>query len=255
MLAQLSTIARFTLIEALRNRLMWLLAIILLAGLGLSGFLQQLAITESRQIQTALLAAFLRLSAVFLVATFVITSMVREFNDKGPELVLALPLPRAGYALGKLFGFALLALLVALAFGALSLCFSPWQASLIWTISLICELWIIAAFSLLCAFSFHQIMSALAAVLAFYALTRSISALQLIATGPLSQLQPSQQLIQTLLEALAHVLPNLDQFTRTEWLVYHNASLASLSPLLQQTCIYLVLLMSAAVFDLYRKNI
>jgi hypothetical protein len=53
-------------------------------------------VTESAQVQVSLLAAFFRFAAVFLVATFVVTSLVLEFNDKGLELVLALPLPRAG---------------------------------------------------------------------------------------------------------------------------------------------------------------
>lgn len=255
MFHQLKTIATYTLVEALRNRLMWMIGLVLLIGLGLSGFLNQLAITESRQIQIALLAAFLRFAAVFLLATFIVTTLVREFNDKGLELVLAMPLPRAGYALGKLFGFAALATIIAVLFGGMTLFFSPWQQSLMWTLCLIGELWIIAAFSLLCVFSFNQIMAALAAILAFYALTRSISALQLISTGPLSEVESSQKVINFLINMLAAVLPDLDQFTRSDWLVYHSGQWPMLLPLLLQTVIYLLLLGAASVFDLYRKNI
>ena len=50
----------------------------------------------------------LRVASVFLVATFVITSMVREASDKGLELLLALPMPRAVYLAGKLAGFGIL---------------------------------------------------------------------------------------------------------------------------------------------------
>lgn len=257
MFAQLTTIARYTLREALHNRLIWMLALIALLGLGLSTFLQQLAITESRQIQLAMLAAFLRFCAVFLLASFVVTSMVREMQDKCLELVLALPLPRAAYALGKLLGFALLSLLPALLFGALTALLAPPLQSLLWTISLLCELWIIAAFALLCVFSFNQSMAALAAVLAFYLLTRSISALQLISAGPLAQLQASHQVLDFCINALAYVLPALDQFTRSDWLLYpaQTAFLPQLGQILGQTALYLLLLCSACVFDLYRKNI
>ena len=96
MLRQASTIAYYTLLEALRNRLMWLLGLVLVIGIGLSGFLSDLAVTEQKETQVALLAAFLRFTAVFLMVIFVVTSLVREANDKGLELVLALPLPRAG---------------------------------------------------------------------------------------------------------------------------------------------------------------
>ena len=119
------TIGRYTLLEALRNRLLWLLLVMALGAVGVSGFLNELALTESRQLQAALLGAVLRLAAVFLIATFVVTSMVREANDKGLELLMALPLPRAVYLLGKLAGFAALAVLPAVLFGALALFFAP----------------------------------------------------------------------------------------------------------------------------------
>ncbi|CAN5443958.1 hypothetical protein BH11PSE11_BH11PSE11_30710 [soil metagenome] len=252
---QIATIAVYTLIEALRNRLIWLVVAVALIAIGISGFLNELALTESRQIQVALLAAFLRFSAVFLIATFVVTSMVREFNDKGLELLLALPLPRAGYFLGKLAGFAALALVPGLLFGALTLFFSPFEQSAQWTISLLCELWIVAAFSVLCVLTFNQIMTSLSAVMGFYLLARSIAALQLIGSDPLNNGTISQQAINMVVKGISAVLPHLDDFTRTEWLSYHTGSWTSLSALLVQAAIFLSLLAGAALFDLYRKNI
>ncbi|GAO35895.1 hypothetical protein SCT_1291 [Sulfuricella sp. T08] len=254
MLRQARTIAFYTLLEALRNRLMWLVGLVAITSIAISGFLHEIAITESGQIQVALLAAFLRFSAVFLLATFVVTSMVREFNDKGLELLLALPLPRAGYLLGKLAGFATLALMPALLFGLLTVFFTPLAQTALWTLSLICELWIVAAFSLLCVLTFNQIMAALSASMAFYLLARSIAALQLIGQGPLSEHTLSQQVINFVINVIAMLLPHLDAFTRTEWLVYHTGNLADLLPLLAQTAVYLALLTGAALFDLYRKN-
>lgn len=255
MFHQARTIAFYTLLEALRNRLMWLVALVAIAGIAISGFLQEIAITESGQIQVALLAAFLRLSAAFLIATFVVTSVVREFNDKGLELLLALPLPRAGYLLGKLAGFAALALVPALLFGLLASFFTHTEQTLLWTASLICELWIVAAFSLLCVLTFNQIMTALSAVMAFYLLARSISALQLIGQGSLSENTLSQQVLNFVINAIAVLLPRLDEFTRTDWLVYHSGTWGALYPLLAQTAAYLALLTGAALFDLYRKNL
>lgn len=252
---QICTIAFYTLLEALRNRLSWLIVLVALIGIGLSGFLNALAMTESQQIQVALLAAFLRFSAVFLLATFVVTSMVREFNDKGLELLLALPLPRAAYLFGKLTGFAVLALVPALLFGLLTAFFTTPEQTLLWTLSLICELWIVAAFSMLCVLSFNQIMVSLSAVMGFYLLARSIAALQLIGNDPLAANTASQQFIQFAVNAFSAVLPHLDQFTRTEWLVYQTGTWSVLSASFAQSAIYLALLSGAALFDLYRKNI
>jgi hypothetical protein len=223
--------------------------------MGLSGFLGDLAVTEQQETRVALLAAFLRFAAAFLMVIFVVTSLVREANDKGLELVLALPLPRAGYVLGKLAGFALLAVLPALLFGGLmGLLVQTWDAAL-WTASLLAELWIVAAFSLLCVMTFQQVMTALSAAMGFYLLARSVTALQQFGQSRYAPDGPSQQVINAVMQGVGYVLPRLDDFTRTDWLVYHSGSWATLGPLAAQTLIYLALLTAAALFDLYRRNL
>ncbi|CDG82735.1 ABC transporter permease [Janthinobacterium agaricidamnosum] len=255
MIHPIPTIARYTLLEALRNRLACLFLLVACIAVGLSGFLNELALTESRQMQAALLAALLRFAAVFLIATFVVTSMVREANDKGLELLLALPMPRSSYLLGKLCGFGLLALIPALLFGLLSLFFAPLFQSALWSMSLLCELWIVAAFALLCVLSLSQVMPALAACAGFYLLARSISGLQLLVHAGSGAHSWQQQILSSGINSLAFLLPRLDGFTRTEWLLYHTGNSAALLDILSQTVIYVALMTSAALFDLYRKNI
>ena len=255
MLRPVLTIARYTVLEARHNRLGPLLLLVALAALGFSGFLNQLALTESRQLQAALLAATLRLAAVFLVATFVVTSMLREAHDKGLELLLALPLPRAAYLLGKLAGYGALALAPALLFGALGLFFAPPAQAALWGLSLWCELWIVAAFSLLCALSFSQVAPALAAGAGFYLLARAIGGLQLIGHGRFGSHSPAQRAVGAGLDLVAALLPRLDSFTRTEWLMYHTGNAAALLDIGLQTLLYVGLLTAAALFDLYRKSL
>ncbi len=255
MLKQIRSIAYYTLLEALRNRLVWLIVAVALAGLGLGGFLDSLAITESRQVQAALVAAFARLGAVFMLATFVVTSMAREFNDKGQELLLALALPRAAYLLGKLLGYAAIALVPATLFGLLMLLYAPPLQAALWTVSLLCELWIVAGFGLLCILTFKNVMAALGAALAFYLGARSVAAFQLMAHGQTGEHGASQRVIGAVFDALGAILPRLDQFTRTEWLVYHSGAVAELPAIVAQTAICMALIGAVALFDLYRKNI
>ncbi|QJD92876.1 ABC transporter permease [Duganella dendranthematis] len=249
------TIARYTLLEALRNRLLWLVLLMMAGAVAVSGFLNELALTESRQLQAALLGAVLRFAAVFLVATFVITSMAREANDKGLELLMALPMPRAVYLFGKLAGFGALAVLPALLFGALGLCFAPPEQAALWAFSLLCECWIVAAFSVLCMLTLNQVLPALAASFAFYLLARVIGALQLLGHGAGIVQSGGQQMLNTGIDGLALLLPHLDQFTRSDWLVYHSGSGADLATIAAQTAIYVALMAAAALFDLHRKAI
>lgn len=255
MLAPSLIIARYTLLEALRSKLLWLFVLTGCAALGLSGFLQQLALTESRAVQAALLAAVLRLASVFLLSSFVITSMAREAADKGAELLLALPMPRATYLLGKLAGYAALAVVPALLFGGLTALFSPPMQSALWAVSLLGELWIVAAFSLLCAASLQHALPALAASGGFYLLARSVGGLQLLAHSPASGPSWPRQAMASTIDGLALFLPSLDNFTRTEWLLYGTGDWHALGLVMAQTVIYMVLLGTCALCDFYRRNI
>lgn len=253
---QVLTIAAMTWREALRNRLLWLALAVLAGGFGLAEFVGAVAITESVPVRSALLAAGLRLFAVFLVALFIIATLVREFDDKRVESLLSLSLPRAAYYAGKLLGFAAVAAGLSLLIGLVLMVHAPAVQVGIWTLSLACELLIVAAVSLLAMFTFHQLTSALSAVLAFYLLSRSIHAFQLIGQGPLADPQSlAQQWMAATLDLIAYLLPDLYRFTSTDWLVYHTGTVADLGPVLGQTLVYVVLLAGAGLFDLYRRNL
>jgi len=255
MLQHILPIARYTLLEALRNRLFWLGLILVAAGLVLTQFLQQVALTESNQIQTALLAAVLRVGAVFMLAGFVITSMVREFNDKVMELILSRPLERSSYFFGKLAGYASIALALALIASLPLALFAPARQVTLWGLSLACELLIVTSFALFCVLSLTQVMSALAAVAGFYLLSRSVSALQIMAANPLSEVQSlGHQLVNFIIDAIAFFLPGLDRMTQTGWLIYGAPTSAEILGVLAQTAVYVLLLCGAALFDLQRKN-
>lgn len=249
------TIALYTLLEALRNRLAWLLVATVLAGVGVAGLLGEIAITESGPIQAALLGAFYRFAAVFILAAFVVTSMVREFNDKVLELSLSLPIPRSAYLLGKFAGFAALAALAGLVFGLGLLPYASLPQAGLWTLSLVCELWLVAAFALLCVLTFSQVMPALAATAGFYLLARSIYALQLISHGGPAGDTLFRRFSGAALDAIAALLPRLNEFGNSAWLAYPEASWQQLAPIAGQTLVYLLLLGAAALFDFQRKNL
>jgi ABC-type transport system involved in multi-copper enzyme maturation permease subunit len=272
-MSKVLAIGRFTLLEAVRTRLLWLVLAALGGLLLASVFVQQLAIAESARVQTGFLASGTRLAMVFVLCLYVASSMAREFNDKGVELLLSLDLPRAGYYLGKLAGYAGLALVVAvaatatlaipglvtktMAMAGLALHSSPLPSALpLWGMSLACELLLVASLTLFCTLTFAQIMPAVTFVAAFYMLARSIGAIRLIAG---SDLLPHHDLTQRALgwmvDAMALILPDLGRFTSTAWLVNGSDGLPAAGYVLGQTAIYGVLVTLAGLFDLYRKNL
>lgn len=255
MFSQVLTISRFTVIESLRNRLLLLSILVLGISFAMVEFIGDLAITEHRVTQVAILAAFLRMSAVVMVTLFVVSSTVRELHDKTLEMILAMPIRRGSYYLGKLIGYFYIAALVAVFFAALLLLYADAEQVFIWMISLFFELVLVVALSLVMLFTFNQVPSALTAVFIIYGASRIVTSIFLMAKYPIiAHTSMAQQFMDAFIELLTWLLPDLHRFTRTEWLAYNTADWGTLLPLLGQTAIYLVFLSFIALFDFYRKN-
>lgn len=253
--SRIATIARYTLLEALRTRLAALVLGTLLVLLAASFFVESLAITEGARFQTGFYASSMRLASVFIVTLAVLASVTREFDDKGLDVLLALDLPRSHYVLGKLAGFLGIAALIAVA-AAVPLAWSAApHAALQWMISLAVELAIVAALALFCVVTFSQLTVAASFVLAFYLLARSLTAIRLMGAHPLTGADSlSHQIIQFVVEALALVLPALDAWTRTAWLVDQPAAWPAVLQVAALSALYVALLAAATMFDFYRKN-
>lgn len=245
-------IAGSTVTEALRSRLAWLLAALVLGAVGLAGFVQAVVPTESRETQAALLGGVLRLASVGLVAVFAVTSLVREQQDRQADVLIALPQPRAAWLLGRLAGFFVVALFPAVLAGLLAAFLAPLPQAALWAFSLLCESWIVAAFALFCTLTLQHALPALCATAGFYVLARSTAALQLLGQGSSPDL--GQRFIAHATDALAFVLPRLDGFVRSEWLMYRMGDWPDLAFVAGQTAVYLPLLAGAALFDLSRRE-
>lgn len=256
MIHQSVTISYFTVLEAIRNRLFWFTVLFIVAMFGISGFLGDLAITQTSQLQSAVLGFVFRLLGIFLVSLFVITSTVREFDDKGFELLLSLSIPRWSYYLGKCLGFSILSLIIALLIILPLFVYSGYAGVLCWGVSLFCELLIMVSASLFCLFTFGNITISFTIVSVFYLLARTISAIRLISENPIiADGAMFNHFMKHVVEWIAVLLPDFSLFTRSDWLVYGHVHPGILEPVLSQTVIYVCLLSCASLFDLYRKNL
>jgi ABC-type Na+ efflux pump permease subunit len=255
MIAKILTIAKFTIIESMRNRLLWLSLMVVVISFGLTEFIGDLAITEKRVTQVAVLAAFLRICAVVVVTLFVVTSTLRELQDKTLEMILAMSIPRSSYYLGKLIGFLHLSIIIAIIFSSLLLLYASADQVLIWCVSLFFELVLVVALGLVMLFTFNQLPTALTGVFIFYVASRSATSIYLMSKYPIiSHTTISQKFLDGFIEVLTWLLPDLNRYTQTEWLAHNSGRLDVLLPLMGQSVIYLTLLSAIALFDFYRKN-
>ena len=249
----LVAIARMTLWEGLRANLPWIAGLLLLSFWLLGRFLHQVSILEAGEISATVVGALTRLAAVFLTASFVVSSMAREGADKVTEFLLSQPAPRWAYLAGRSLGFGLIAVALGCIL-ALPLWLDAPPGLPAWQLSLLAELIMVMLLSLLCSLTFAQPTAALSAIAGFYVLSRSIESLQLIAAASLTHAHGwSDDAIAFLINAIALLLPALGQMTSSAWLPV-PPGWQELGTILAQALLYCLLLGSAALFDLYRKN-
>lgn len=249
-----ANLVRLVLLEARRGALPWLAVAAVALSVCLAAFLSQVALTESRALQVAIVAAVLRACAVFLVAAHVAASVLREINDKGLELMLSLPLGRSAQYAGRFFGFAACGILIALFFALPLLLWAPPAAVALWTVSLAVEATLMAAATLFFAMSLGQLLPAIAASAGFYLLARAMASIQAIATGPHRDQSLPDHFARWAVDAVALLFPRLDSVTRTEWLLYGAPAPGAYAVAIGGLVLYVVLLIAAGLFDFHRRG-
>jgi hypothetical protein len=248
-------LVRSVVLEARRGGLPWLALAAVAVGLGLAAFVSQVALTESRALQAALLAAVWRGCAVFLVATQVTASTLREIQDKGLELMMSLPLSRATQYLARLAGFAACGAVLAMVFALPLLAWAPPGAVLLWGVSLACEAGLVAAAALFFAMTLQQFVPALTATAGLYLLARSIGAIQAMAAAHLGDPSPASRLAEYAVDAIALILPRLEAATSTAWLLYEPPSATAYAAAIASLLLYALVLAAGGLFDFHRRNL
>lgn len=252
---RIATIARYTVLEAVRTRLPLVAAIVVGVLLAASFFVREIAIAESARFQTAFYASTVRFAMVFLAALYTIASIAREFQDKVLDVALALDLPRSHYVVGKLAGFLAIGAILGLTVAIPLLPLAGWEAAAQWGGSLAFELAIVVALSVFCVITFNQVMPAASIVIAFYLLARALTAIRLIGANPVAGADTlSHQVMYWLVEGLALIVPALDAWTQTTWLVDGPAAWSALFAIAAHSALFVVILTAAAIFDIHRRN-
>jgi Cu-processing system permease protein len=255
MLQLILNIARFTLLEGWRGRLIAIVVAVIVIAVICAEFAAGLAITESNSFRIAIYAGFCRIALVFIVMLFAATSVVRELNERMLDLTLSRPVSRASWMCGRLLGLWMLGGIAAV------LCCLPLLAVLapatvvVWGVFFAIELAIVATATMTCVVTLRHVTLAVTVAAAFYVLSRSIDALLLMSRGPTVDPDAwSTEIIAQGLALLALVLPALDRFTNVHWLLESAGSGASFV-LVGEGMVYILFLLAIGLFDFYRVDV
>lgn len=245
------TVARDTVVEAVRGRWLWMSAVAALAIGVIAAFAQALALSAQHDVAIAFAAPLARVAAVLIVALGAIASVSREQSERTLLLALAAPMSRSAWLAGKALGFLAIAALTALILALpVALCLPAPMPALAWTASLFLELALVASVSLAIGIVLVQVPPAVCAVAAFYVLARDLHVVLLLAQRAenYSELGSAGPVVQF----IAAIVPRLDLFTRTDWLLGAVPTLSAYAMVGAQALVYFLLAGSVAVLDLRR---
>lgn len=249
---------RTILLVARRDKLFIALLMAIALAAAVSAGLGKGAIVEQKEMALVFAAASIRLVVVFGLVIFVLFSLARMFASGELALILSRPLTRTRFIVAAWAGYGTVALVLLVPAGlAIWLVGPPPSAGFgLWAVSLVLEASLMVAVALFFGLALASPVSAAVVVLGFYVLarmTRFFVAMLDVAWA--DQSDAFGQFAQAALTVISAIIPRLDLFGRTEWLV-HGAEFARADWLMVvQWAIYLPLVLAATAYDFRRKRL
>ncbi|NKB45866.1 MAG: hypothetical protein GKS03_16500 [Alphaproteobacteria bacterium] len=244
---------RFVLLTALRDRLFAGLFALVAVGFALAIYLGDAALVEKGQTTVVYAGGAARTILVLGLIVFQAFHIQRLYETREIEAVLSRAISRERFIVAYWAGFALVGVLLAAPIVALVMLFQHSLAGAVWwASSLIFESFIVVAFAVFAGITLEKAVPAVFATVGFYVLGRLMSFFMAISGG--AALDGVNVIAVPLSELVALLVPRLDLFAQTRWLVYGPGPVDSMVVLVAQTVLYVTLLLFAAMFDLRRKR-
>ncbi len=243
---------RFVLLTAVRDRLFAGLFTMVAAGFAMAIYLGDAALVEKGQTTVVYAGGASRTLLILGLIVFQAFHIQRLYETREIEAILSRAISRDQFILAYWAGFALVAVLLAVPIIALVFLFQ-WsgEGAVWWAISLILECFIVVAFAIFAGVTLERAVPAVFATVGFYVLSRLMSFFLSISES--TPREGINVITVPLSDFVSLLLPRLDLFAQTRWLVYGPGAQESLLILAGQAALYVPLLLFAATFDLRRK--
>lgn len=250
-----TVILKYTLIEAYNRRLLLLYLLGVIISLAMAAYAAGLALTDKPATMAAFYGFTVRMVTVAILGFYIILIEARILERDNALVWLGLPLSRLRYLLEKSLAYALITLVLVVV-ACLPLAWVGIKPGVIfaWGGSLYCELSMMAFLCLLLAILFRQPLTALASLSAIYLFARGSAEFYRHSTNIL---QDSSGLIESVIafvvRTITYVVPKLELFAASAWLLHQEMAQPQWLPILLQTLVFCLLLLLLAFDRLQRR--
>lgn len=246
---------RYILITALRDWLFIGLFLGILVATAISATLGSTAFIEEKEMTLSFASSSSRLIMMAGLIVFVCFHIRSSFDTKEIDVILSRPISRSNLVISYWLGFSFVGLLLAIpvvaiiAFiGALNL-----NGFIGWSLSLILEMGIVVALSLFSAFTMRSAVTAVLGTMGFYVLSRMMAFFVFTSnSGMFNDVKFIP--LKWALQAISVLLPRLDFFAKSDWLVYGFVSQRDWLLCVFQAAIFIPILLKAAMIDFNRRQ-
>jgi hypothetical protein len=246
---------RYILITALRDWLFIGLVAVILCATLISAVLGSTAFLEEKQMTVTFAAGSSRLIMMVGLIVFVCFHIRHAFDTKEIDVILSRPISRSNLVIAYWLGFAFVGALLTLPIVAIVALIGvgSWSGFAGWAVSLLLESSLVVGLALFSAFTLRSAVTAVIACMGFYVLSRMMAFFVITAKSGVVAGNKFIVLKYALI-AISTLVPRLDFFAKTEWLVYGFNSNQDWLVAVAQAAVFVPLLLLASIADFRRKQ-
>lgn len=247
---------RYILITALRDWLfIGLLASILFAT-AISATLGSTAFLEEREMTITFASGAARIILMTGLIVFVCFHIRNAFDTKEVDVILSRPISRSNLVIAYWLGFAFVALLLTIPVVTIIALIgvNDWAGFFGWALSLLLETFLVVALALFSALALRSAVTSVIACMGFYVLSRMMAFFVITSQSGMVGGDIKFVMLKYTLMAISTIVPRLDFFAKSEWLVYGFNSNQDWVVFVLQAVVFLPLLLLASIADFRRKQ-
>lgn len=248
---------RYVLLTATRDRLFFALLLGIVAAAYISSVLGSTAMLETQQMTLSFTAASARVIIMIGLIVFIGFHMRNAFDAREIDVLLSRPISRTSLVISYWLGFIAVGTLLVIPTLAVIAYLGILNTSgyLLWSLSLVLETWLVVTIALFAALTIRSGVGTVLASMAIYTISRMMGFfIATTKTGVLFETEQVNLVSKWTMTAISTVVPRLDLFAKSQWLIYGPKSYDDLWLFLMQSGVFIPLLLIAAIIDFKRKQ-
>lgn len=247
---------RYILLTALRDWLfIGLMASILLAT-AICATLGSTAFLEQKEMTLAFASGTVRLILMVGLIVFVCFHIRNAFDTKEIDVILSRPITRSNLVIAYWLGFAFVAFLLTVPIVGIIALIGVINVGgyFGWAASLLLESFLVVALALFSSFTLRSAVTSVLATMGFYVLSRMMAFFIVTSKSGLVSADFQYVILKHALGAISTMVPRLDLFAKSEWLIYGFNTSEDWMVFVAQVAVFVPLLVLASIVDFRRRQ-